>query len=50
MVDPTKRTLFMRYTALCKHSTGSATTFTALRNVNTKTRTENLPPCLLDED
>jgi len=34
----------------CKHSTVSATTFTALRNVNTTTRTDNLSDCLLVVD
>jgi len=34
----------------CKLSTDSATTFTALRNVNTTTRTDKLSACLLVVD
>ena len=47
MVDLTNLALFKHYTTLCKHSTDSAITFTALSNVNTKTRTDKLSPCLL---
>ena len=50
MVDFTKLALFKHYTTLCKHSTDSAITFTALRNVNTTTPTDNLSPCLLVVD
>jgi len=50
MVDLTKLALFKHYTTLCKHSTNSAITFTALRNVNTTTRTDNLSSCLLVVD
>jgi len=46
MVDLTKLAMFKHYTTFCKHYTGSAITFTALRNVNTTTRTDNLSPCL----
>jgi len=47
MVDLTKLALFKHYTTLCNHSTDSAVTFTALRNVDTTTRTDNLSPYLL---
>jgi len=50
MVDLTKLGLFKHYITLCKHSTDSAITFTALRNVNNTTRTDNLSPCLLVVD
>jgi len=50
MVDLTKLALFKHYTTLCTLSTDSAITFTALRNVNTTTRTDNLSPCLLVVD
>jgi len=50
MVDLTKRALFKHYTTLCKHFTDSAITFTALRNVNTTTRTDKRSPCLLVVD
>jgi len=50
VVDLTKLALFKHYATLCKHSTDSAITFTALRNVNTTTRTDNLSPCLLVVD
>ena len=50
MVEFTELALFKHYTTLCKHSTDSAIIFTALRNVNTTTRTDNLSPCLLVVD
>ena len=50
MVDLTKRALFNHYTTLCKHSSDSALTFTALRNVNTTKRTDNISHWLLVVD
>ena len=50
MVDLTKLALFNHYTTLCKHSTDSAIAFTALRNVNTATCTDNLAVFLLVVD
>ena len=47
MVDFTIPALFKHYTTLFKHSTDSAITFTAFRNLNTTSRTDNLSPCLL---
>jgi len=50
MVDLTKLALFKHYSTLCKHYTDSAITYTALRNVKTITRNDNLSPCQLVVD
>jgi len=50
MFDVTKLALFKHYTTLYKHYTVSAITSTALRNIITTTRTDNLSPCLLVVD
>jgi hypothetical protein len=50
VVLTTSFTRVNHYTTLCKHSTDSTPTFTALRHVNTTPRNDKLPPCLLVVD
>ena len=50
MVERTNVALVNHYATLGKHFTDSASTFTALQNVNPTTRTGNLYSCLLVVD